>query len=261
MFIHTMPRFEKGRILKTSMLESLRDYPRSYLDIRYRDYSDGILTGADINVGPHALTVTPGLAKHAGIIYQMAEEQEVPYTATGREAVLAVRFAAVESSADFDSYAGRLVIQEHAPGPDELELCRFKLKEGAVLRSNYIDFADLATEYNTLNVLHVRRAGRGEDTLAPMILRCYARELLGRGSADPADLSFSLLCLNQEYIEMEALLHYVAVRTGSSLQDIRHLAQDRTSLHRTLVRILEENGGQRPLTGYRRNGPQRMMVD
>jgi hypothetical protein len=261
LFKYTEPLFEKGRILKTAMLESLRDYPRSFLDIRYQEYTDGIITGAGIHVGPQTLTVTPGIIKHAGRLYMMEEAQEVSYSATGRETVLAVHFEKAESSADFDSYAGRLVLQERPPASDEVELGRFKLKEGAVLRSDYLDFADLATEYNTLNLLHAQQAGRGESTLASVIFKLFARELLGRGSDHPADLSFALLCLNQERVEMEALLHYLAARSGMKLTDLADLQKDRLRLHQALVRILEENGGQRPLSGLRRSGPQRMMVD
>ncbi|MFB5763890.1 DNA and RNA helicase [Paenibacillus medicaginis] len=261
MFKHTRPLFEKGRILKTAMLESLRDYPRSFLDVRYQEYTDGIITGADIRVGPKTLTVAPGIIKYDGRLYLMEEAQEVPYTATGRETVLVVHFEKAESSADFDSYVGRLVLQERPPASDEVELGRFKLKEGAVLRSDYLDFSDLATEFNTLNLLHARNAGRGEGTLVPVIFKFFARELLGRGSTHPADLSFALLGLNQERIEMETLLHYLAARSGMRLKDLSDLQKDRLRLHQALVRILEENGGQRPLAGHRRSGPQRMMVD
>lgn len=51
MLTHIVPKFEKGRILKTEMLENLRDYPRSFLDIRYQDFSDGIITGMNVTVG------------------------------------------------------------------------------------------------------------------------------------------------------------------------------------------------------------------
>jgi hypothetical protein len=48
---------------------------------------------------------------------------------------------------------------------DELELGRFKLREGAVLRSDYTDFFDLITEYNTINVINVEYAGIKESTM------------------------------------------------------------------------------------------------
>ncbi|AIQ14235.1 hypothetical protein [Paenibacillus durus] len=255
MFTHIVPKFEKGRILKTGMLENLRDYPRSFLDIRYQDYSDGIIAGTNVSVREDVLCISPGIIKYAGRLYLMEEEQEVPYAATGREMVLKVRFEEGQSSADFDRHAGTVVLEENQHGDIEQELARFKLKEGAVLRSGYIDFADLSTEYNTLNFIRALHAGCGGGTLSPIILKLFARELIGKGSRDPLDLSFALLCLNEEKIELEAILHYLAARSGSSLPD-----DDPVKLHQALVRVLEEQGGHRSY-GAARNGPQRMLVD
>ena len=36
MFENNYPLFNPGRILKTKMLEELRDYPREFIDIKYK---------------------------------------------------------------------------------------------------------------------------------------------------------------------------------------------------------------------------------
>ncbi|WP_339277875.1 hypothetical protein MKY59_12575 [Paenibacillus sp. FSL W8-0426] len=45
MFTHVYPHFQKGRILKTAMLEQLPDYPRDYLELCYRNYANALLPG------------------------------------------------------------------------------------------------------------------------------------------------------------------------------------------------------------------------
>ena len=37
---------------------------------------------------------------------------------------------------------------------NEMELCRFKLKKGAILRTKYTDFFDRATEFDTVNTIN-----------------------------------------------------------------------------------------------------------
>jgi hypothetical protein len=68
------PNFGKGRILKKEMLESLRDYPRDYLDICFKDYSNGIISGADILVGENGITVSRGVVKHNNRIYMLVKD-------------------------------------------------------------------------------------------------------------------------------------------------------------------------------------------
>ena len=50
MFKNIYPLFERKRLLKKEMLENIRDFPRDIFDIFFRNYSDGILTGCDIEV-------------------------------------------------------------------------------------------------------------------------------------------------------------------------------------------------------------------
>ncbi|MEC0235056.1 DNA and RNA helicase [Paenibacillus kribbensis] len=256
MLTHIVPKFEKGRILKTEMLENLRDYPRSFLDIRYQDYSDGIITGMNVTVGEHTLTVGRGIVKHKGRLYLLEQEEEVPYTATGRLSVLKIRFQEEQSTADFQRYLGNICLEEEQVNSQELELGRFKLKTGALLRSDYVDFADLATEFNTFNLVQVQHAGTTGPTLSPYIFKMFARELISRGTSDPFDLAFTMLCLNQGFIEREAVLHYLSSRSGVAYRDY-----DSSKLHQVLARVLEEKGGRRVNAGTARSGGQRMLVD
>ncbi|OOM73567.1 hypothetical protein CLPUN_44630 [Clostridium puniceum] len=51
MFENRYPLFNSGRLLKIEMLEELRNFPREFLDVQLKGYSDGIIYGCDINEG------------------------------------------------------------------------------------------------------------------------------------------------------------------------------------------------------------------
>ena len=38
-------------------------------------------------------------------------------------------------------------------GENQMEMCRFYLREGSALRDSYKNFADMSTEYDTVNLI------------------------------------------------------------------------------------------------------------
>lgn len=257
MFSHLFPKFEKGRILKTAMLENLRDFPREALDIAYQDYADGIITGAMIQVERDTLKIAPGILKHQGRLYLLNHSVEVPYRATGREMAVKVRFGEGKQDSDWMSHPSEIVLTEPGEsGAPELELCRFKLKEGARLRQDYQNFRDLATEYNTVNLLHVRFAADGESTVSPVILRMFGEEMMRRGGGEAQDFSFAMMCLNEGTIRRNVILHYIANRLGTAYKDYSNI-----EIHKYLSRILDNTRGGGQRLGMSAGGSLRMIVD
>lgn len=256
MFTHIAPKFNKGRILKTVMLENLRDFPREFTDVCYQDYTDGIVTGGTITVGPDSLTVAPGIVKHQGRLYIMNDPAVLSYKATGRETLVKIRFQEGREDGDWTEFQSGIVLDDKmAADALELELCRFKLKDGARLRQDYQNFQDMATEYNTVNVLHVRIASFGKSTLSPVIMRCFAEEMLGRGSADPQDMLLAMMCLNEGTVNRDVILHYIARRLGIAFKDYTNV-----EIHKYLARILEQARGSSRM-GMGLGASQRMIVD
>lgn len=116
----------------------------------------------------------------------LTEPMELVYQATGRVNVLKLRFAADETGSDMTTSHSELVLDEETTcASGELELARFKLKEGARLRRDYQTFADLATEFNTLHVIHTPYAAEEASTLSPVVMKDYAERLLRTGTSDP----------------------------------------------------------------------------
>lgn len=256
MFTHKEPKFEKGRILKTAMLENLRDFPREFANIYYRDYGDGIVTGAEVVVSLDTLSVNPGIAKHRGKLYLLNEQIVLPYQTTGRESSIKIRFDEGSEDGDWRMQRSEIVLEERLEtSAEEIELCRFKLKEGARLRQDYQNFRDLSTEYNTINLLHASASAYGQSTVLPVVMRMYGDELLRRGSADPQDISFAMMCLNDGVVHRSVILHYIASRLGITFRDYSNV-----DIHKHLLRILDSarGGGRKGLSS---GGAGRMIVD
>ncbi|OAB45496.1 DNA and RNA helicase [Paenibacillus glacialis] len=257
MFTHLYPQFNKGRILKTEMLTNLRDFPREFVDIHYADYSDGIVTGANLEVGSKQLIISPGIVRHEGRLYILNQSTTIDYLATGKELVVKIRFLEAEKDIDRTVYASEIVLDEHIDcSSSELELGRFKLKEGARLRQDYQNFADFTTEYNTLNVLHTSYAAHGESTVTPMVMRYFADQMLRSGSADPRDLVFAMMCTNEGTVSRSLILHYISGRMGIAYKDYTNV-----QIHKYLGRILDNVRSGGKARSFSSGGPQRVIVD
>lgn len=241
------------------MLENLRDYPRHFIDLAFHDFTDGIITGMDVTIAEEQLTVGRGIVKHQGRIYLFEREERIPYEATGKETVLKILFHEVTSLTDYYAYETSYVLDtEIQTRENERELGRFKLKEGARLRADYQHLSDLSTEFNTWNLLHVQFAGRYEPTLAPFILRYFAREILKTGTNHPFDLAFTMQCLNADRVERQLILHYIGNRLGSGYREYTN-----QQVLKYLARILDDtkSGGKAVQTEWKTGGRQRVIVD
>lgn len=257
MFVDTFPNFGRGRILKKEMLENLRDYPRNYLDIYYKDYSDGIISGADMCIG-EKITIKKGIIKHNGRIYMLEKEFELPYYATNSEVLIKIKFLEERLEGDFRLHNTKIFIDENTSlESDELELGRFKLREGAVLRSDYKDFYDFSTEYNTVNIINVEYAGLEVSTISPVILRYFSNIVLKNKSDNAYDIAFAMQCTGGSPVDRKMVLYYLANRLGieykdySNVQIYKHLT--------TIVREIES--GVKRNMDLRPSRPSRIIVD
>ena len=194
MFECKVPLFNPAP-LRREILESLRDLALGEQTARYGEYSDGILAGCGLFEQDKRIGVTGGLVKFAGRIYALSAKTGLPYNASDKWTVLKIRFGAEELTRDFRIYKGDLALDDNVNIlPNEMELGRFKLKLGSRLRTQYADFADMDTEYDTVNLIHIPFAGIGEPTLSPVILSHFAREAYPFAQ-EPADVAFCTACL------------------------------------------------------------------
>lgn len=83
--------FTDGRILKKEGLESLRDYPREYLDILYDKYEDGIIEGLIPVEKNGMIQISPGIVKYRGHIYKSKEYIELKIHEYNDKSVIIVK--------------------------------------------------------------------------------------------------------------------------------------------------------------------------
>ncbi|MGI5871522.1 MAG: DNA and RNA helicase [Bacillota bacterium] len=258
MFSYSAPCFSKGSILKKEMLENLRDFPRNFAQIFFKNYSDGIIAGTDLEVGQGQITVTKGIIKYGDRLFMLESDRQVPYYNTNREIVIKVKFTDEAVNRDFIYQNAEILLDENTTvDAGEMELGRFKLREGAVLRSDYSDFYDFATEYNTINIINTRYAAPWQSTMNPKVLQYFARVVLQSATENFYDISFAMQCMNQEIVHRKLIIHYLAGRLGIEAKDYTNM-----ELYKYLALIVKESGsGIKRRVELRQKGPARIIVD
>lgn len=210
------PIFEKGRILKLEMLESLRDFPRDIVKIHTNGYANGILKGCSLSSNDGFIRISPGLICYDGRVYILKEGHEIKYRSSEDVSILKIRFTGEDRGKDFSNFGFEILIEECGQaGQNEIELCRFRLGEGFELRSDYRDFEDMQTEYNTMCIIDSPFSAYGGHTLSSEVFRRFATEAFSHNLSDPLDVSFCMACLNSDRpVEMELASCYVSSRLG-----------------------------------------------
>ena len=236
---HIYPAFERGRIMKKELLWALRDYSYSALQLQYQNYTDGIISGCRIRVQDQHLIVEPGMVKCQDFIFLLTEEEKIRYAPTDVFVSLKFRLKSREILPDYVRYVTELVLDEKLDkAQGELELCRFKLKEGASLRTEYKDFYDIQTEFDTVNLADADWTGLGGRTLSKDITNCFAEKILECSGAADADIRFAYLLLqSKEAVPGRILNDYIARKTGRRRTGT---GMEGKELFRELERILDE---------------------
>ena len=239
MFRNVYPIFEAKKVLKKEMLENLRDYPRTLFDIQYQEYSDGILYGCRLETEDTQLIVLPGIVLFKGIPYFMEKPYIVFCEAKGELTYLKVRFMDKEVGTGREEYRGQIYLDGQTPESGrELEIGRFKLQPGARLRTEYVDLGDYATEFDTINRIHVPYAAPVHQVIWPQVLKCFAREMFRQRLRDPWDCAFCMGCMQmQEAMPYEVVREYINLK----LRQQKEYTNEQT--YHALLRILRETGG------------------
>lgn len=169
-----VPVFAGRRILKKESLWDIRDYTYAGWQLYYADHTDGLLKGCEIHTEDGRLVIGKGMLKFHDFIYLLMEEEEVAYQPKNRWQVLKAEFSEDETNLDYKAYRVRFFLDEEMElGENQMEMCRFYLREGSALRDSYKNFADMSTEYDTVNLICATVAGIGEKTLHPVVVKQF----------------------------------------------------------------------------------------
>lgn len=202
--------FRKHTVLRAEMLSKSCTLPTKMQELMYAEWSDGIVTGTKIQINEGHLSVMPGIIRYEGRLYQMTETEHIPYEANGKEMKLRIRFGERKETDMGICYESDLFFTEEEEGrATDMELARFCLQPGAVLRNQYQNFADMGTHYNTLNLLHVPYSSYGMVALSPVITMEYAREAEKCAGTDDTDFAFLMECLRGQAVNRSIILAYI----------------------------------------------------
>lgn len=243
MLIQAVPIFKEGGILRQSMLQALSDHAFLANQLLYKGYSNGIISGCELTTTEDIILLKEGIIFYEGQTYLITESMAVEYKPTNTTMVMKIHFSDILKDANFYYCEMEVFLTEETEiQKGELELCRFKLQDGARLRYVYQDFEDRCTEFDTLNTIYASYAAKGESTLAPGILRDFAKEMLTLEELSDFDTFFCLQILAQERnLNKEAIVTYLERRKKEKLADTSNL-----SVFQELARIIrvEKNGVQ-----------------
>lgn len=210
-----IPIFGEGRLLKKDALDLIRDFAPDFISILFGNYGNGVIAGFSVREAEGRILVGPGILKYSCGIFSMKEEAGLVYDGYGRMNRIVLKYTGGGQSHDFKEagFSLFLTAARESEG-EEYELGRFCLEEGAALRCSgeYRDFYDLATEFNTLNLLHVPYSCENGSCLSPVIFKLYGKAVLASQKAAPLDISFATACLNSSRVSLELLDSYLYAR-------------------------------------------------
>jgi len=216
--------FERGRIMKKEMLLALRDYSFGLAQLQFGNLTDGIVAGCELTSTGTRLTVSQGILKFNNFIYMMTEPQSVDCEPTERITVAKARFSSTSLGSDYIHYSGKIVLDDNIDlAENEIELCQFKLKPGSNLRTKYVDFDDIQTEYDTVNLVNATWAGIDEPWIAMPILKRFAKDSLTCYLTDPWDISFCSQCMSNERVHRRVIIAYLQAKNISTPDNISNL--------------------------------------
>lgn len=254
MIVRAFPLFEKGAILRTEMLSELAEHAYRFGDLLHEGQSDGVVAGCRLTTTKDSIIVNPGVVLSGGRVYLIKEPAFVSYAPTNATVVLKLEFHGESRSDSFIFHDVELTLDtDTASREGQLELCRFKLQPGAYLRYEYTDFNDRATEYDTLNTLHVPYSSGGRATLSPEISFAFAEELMGTRPSDPLDAAFCLQALDRSRpVAAETIAGYLALRLGEPMDNFSSNGKLYDGLRRVLMEAKRGGGKARESVRPRR---------
>lgn len=240
------PLFAGGRILKKEALWDLRDYAYTSWQLQYADYTDGVIKGCRIRVEGSELVVGKGIMKCGDFIYLIEKEERVPYKAENRTTVLKAAFETPKENLDHLTYEVRFFLDhEIERKQNQIELCRFHLREGSVLRDQYKSFSDMGTEYDTVNLIYATVAGRGRAALHSKIMQWFVDELQMQQDKQLADYAVCYAVKNAGDSVSRALIasYLVDKGHGSDIKEMTNWSNGQLFLALSNILLSRSNEG------------------
>lgn len=245
------PLLAGRRILRKESLWDIRDYAYGGWQLYYMEHTDGLLKGCTIKAQDGVLVIGKGMIKFHDFVYLMQEEERVRYQSENKWQILKAEFLEDEKNPDYKEYCARFFLDTDVRlKENQIEMCRFYLREGSVLRDSYKDFSDMATEYDTVNLIHATVAGVGEQTLHPALLRQFGEELWNEKEKDQFDFGICNLIWNTDgKLERRVIAAYLCGKTKKDTAEFS-MPDGNQKMYEHLCKVINRMGrGKKEKTG------------
>lgn len=215
MSIQRLPIFKSGNILKQEMMESLKQYMVDYTILKYSGYSDGILRGCNLTVTDNRIVLHNGIFIFGGMPFYIKDTFSIMSRPTNTVKAIIVKAGEAEYERCFETRRIEFVLSDvEEISHTDVEICRFRLQQGAKLRYQYRDFEDMNTEFDTVCLVHSQWAAFGGNSLSYYILHQFAADMLKTNGVTQEDRQFigQIFAANGETLAPECINNYTAGR-------------------------------------------------
>lgn len=254
-----IPVFESGCVLTREMLDLMENMTLDLRSLLLDSFSDGIVSGCGAFMKDGVIAVGRGIVKIGNHVLFIPDGMEATVTPGNEWHVLQLRFGTAYREDNFLVRKVTLEItNDLAGGADVIEVCRFRLQGGALLRNQYRDYQDLNTEYDTVNEIYAKWSGYGKETISTRVLEGFAKEAMRRGMQNPQDECFVQMILNLSGRSMtrDSIQFYVSSRLARPYKEMTNM-----EIYTGLGEVLRQLRSTKEHVPGRQRDDRRIIVD
>lgn len=188
---YKIPIFQRGSLLTQEMLDAMKQYMVEVTTAFYSEYSDGILRGMKVFVSDGIITIGSGLVKYKDALLVITECESVPVLENNEMQLVKLQIKDKEIGTEFEMIEMSLIVDGNTEKKNnEIEICRMQVQNGAKLRNDYRSLEDMATRYDTVQLINADYAAYREKGIHPQILEQFAKEVRESRRKEPEDICF-----------------------------------------------------------------------
>lgn len=259
MALYKIPVFEHGSVLTQDMLNRIKEYSIEGKNLEYQGFSNGILQGCQVSVLDHMIQVNPGMLLFEKGLFMISEPIKVPYFADNSWLSVKFKFGNETKERNFMVRELDVIVTPSVKEEENtIEICRFRLQRGAMLRSNYRSLQDMSTEFDTLNVIEAEWAAYGESSVSSLVLEQFAKDAIKKNIQNQDDFYFveQILSLQGKTMNRSVIELYLSKRLQKPYQKMTN-----DEIYKGLCEVLKvfQNGSMGSPSRMREN--RRIIVD
>lgn len=202
--------FESGRILNSKMLNALQNFSLRNIEIKYYEYSSGIIEGLNFESDSKYLYLTPGFLKYNNEYYFLTEKMVVMnFAELGKQVYIYLSPKEIVEENNIIVKELEIIISESKLYNDVIYLGEFQHYQNSYIKTKYKSLEDVGKAGDYINIINRKYAGREGATLAPEILYLYAKKISDEVFSNNLDSYIFNKGLNRECVEISILKDYL----------------------------------------------------